>query len=146
MVNLSRSHDRARLAYGRLTMEWGRQWISIGTTNSQQYLKDQTGNRRWWPVRIKKCDIAALKRDVDQLWAEAAHREAAGSSIRLDPSLWAAAGIEQEERTTSEPYFDILHDQIGYIERGKIRVSDLWVHSRQPQSGINHAGPELAAW
>ena len=132
---LSRTYDRARLAYGRLTTEWARQWISIGTTNSQQYLKDQTGNRRWWPVPIVKLDVAALKRDRDQLWAEAAHREANGEPIRLDPSLWAAAGIEQAARTTSDPYYDILVEHLDGIAGDlKIRVSDLWIILGNPKA------------
>src|SRR4051812_14672876 len=83
----ARQYDRARMAYGRTVAEVPRQCILIGTTNSQEYLKDQTGNRRFWPVAMGTFDLEALSRDRDQLWAEAADREKAGESIRLDPSL-----------------------------------------------------------
>jgi len=58
-ANLSRSHDRARGAYGRLVREVPRQFIMIGTTNTDEdgkawYLKDPTGNRRFWPVKTGK--------------------------------------------------------------------------------------------
>jgi hypothetical protein len=92
--------------------------VCIGTTNSQSYLKDSTGNRRFWPVRVGRIDVAALKRDVDQLWAEAAQREAAGESIRLAPELWAAAGIEQEERRVEDPFFEVLAGTLGLAGEG----------------------------
>ena len=85
---LSRQVDRARLAYGHIVSEVARQSLIVGTTNSTEYLRDQTGNRRFWPVRCKQFDIAALRRDRDQLWAEAAAREASGASIRMEQNLW----------------------------------------------------------
>ena len=88
-----------RLAYGHHSTEVARQFVAVGTTNKlTEYLRDSTGNRRFWPVRIARFDVAALKRDRDQLWAEAARREALGESIRLPEALWAAAGVEQDAR------------------------------------------------
>ena len=81
---LSRQIDRARMSYDRLGTEHPRQCIIVGTTNSGQYLRDTTGNRRFWPVQIQQFDLAALKSDRDQLWAEAAHREAAGARFSCD--------------------------------------------------------------
>jgi predicted P-loop ATPase len=89
---LSRCTDAARMAYGRKRKLVPRQFIIIGTTNeTTDYLKDSTGARRFWPVRIVEFDIARLRADRDQLWAEAAHCEAAGASIRLDPTLYPVA-------------------------------------------------------
>ena len=51
---LSRRCDKDRLAYGRMSMEYPRQSIFVATKNpgpDGTYLKDDTGNRRWWPVR-----------------------------------------------------------------------------------------------
>jgi predicted P-loop ATPase len=78
---LSRQIDRSRLAFGCIVCNVPRQCIIIGTTNDQEYLRDTTGNRRFWPVRCKGFDIEALKRDRDQLWAEAAARESRGSAF-----------------------------------------------------------------
>ncbi|MFK4809692.1 VapE domain-containing protein [Devosia sp. ZW T5_3] len=122
---LSRRIDRARMAYGRVPLEHPRQCVFIGTDNSGNYLRDSTGNRRIWPVRIEQFDLAALARDVDQLWAEASTREAAGESIRLDKTLWDAAAAEQEERRIDDPFVEVLQDRLGDQE-GKISTLDLW--------------------
>lgn len=123
---LSRRIDRARMAYGRIPLEYPRQCVFIGTDNSGNYLRDTTGNRRIWPVRIEQFDLVALRRDVDQLWAEAAHREALGESIRLDKALWDAAAAEQEERRVEDPFVDQLRETFDGMT-GKIKAVDVWV-------------------
>jgi hypothetical protein len=123
---LSRTTDHARLSYGRHPTERARQFIVVGTTNAARYLRDTTGNRRFWPVRVARFDLAALARDRDQLWAEAAAREAsAGASIRLEERLWAAAGQEQDERLIDDPWLDVLSATIGSLN-GKIVNADAW--------------------
>jgi predicted P-loop ATPase len=108
---LSRQVDGpARMAYGRMSVEVPRQFIIIGTTNTNQFLKDMTGARRIWPVEVRRFDVAGLIRDRDQLWAEAAHREACKESIRLDESLWSKAAREQENRQHDDPW-EVLLDE-----------------------------------
>jgi len=127
----SRTHDRARLSYDKLTTEAPRQCVFVATTNESEYLRDQTGNRRFWPVRCVKFDLKMLMRDRDQLLAEAAMREAAGANIRLPEELWAAAAEQQQERTVEEPWIaalvDNLKDEEGNLLEGKIRINDLWM-------------------
>jgi predicted P-loop ATPase len=67
----------------------------LGTTNSVEFMGDITGNRRFWPVRVGTFNVAALRRDRDQLWAEAAAREAEGASIQV----WATAPKRAHART-----------------------------------------------
>jgi hypothetical protein len=122
---LSRSADRARLSYDRLTTERPRQSIIVGTTNAAHYFRDTTGNRRYWPVRVARFDLDALEGDRDQLWAEAAAREAAGASIRLEEKLWAAAGEEQDERLIDDPWLDVIAARVGDLN-GKILNVDAW--------------------
>lgn len=121
----SRTVDKARLAYGRLPVEQPRQCVFFGTTNNDDYLRDATGNRRFWPVKIKRFDIEALRRDRDQLWAEAVVRERSGASIRLPERLWPAAQAEQEKRQTLDPFFEALSDALDGRE-GKIRSEAVW--------------------
>jgi hypothetical protein len=136
----SRSIDRARMAYDRTVTEAPRQCVIIGTTNSEQYLRDLTGNRRFWSVRVGRFNLEALERGRDQLWAEAAAREASGDSIRLPESLWPAAAAEQQKRLYENPFKSVLDELLRYkgemVEgewvlgaplNGKIRSEDVWL-------------------
>jgi predicted P-loop ATPase len=124
-AQLSRQADRARLAWARLPVEAQRQNIFIGTIDKIKYLRDTAGNRRYWPVLVARFNLDALRRDRDQLWAEAASREAKGESIRLAPRLWPFAAAEQEERLADDPYVAILAKHLGHLE-GRIRAADVW--------------------
>lgn len=124
---LSRQVDGpVRLAYARLPVEQPRQFIVIGTTNSHVYLKDITGNRRFWPVRVKRFDVDAIIRDRDQLWAEAAHRDAKGESIRLRPELFAHATLQQERRRVEDPWEQKISEQLDPNEPHRLTPDDVW--------------------
>jgi predicted P-loop ATPase len=114
---LSRQTDSARLAYGRMRMDRPRQFVLIGTTNETNYLIDDTGDRRFWPVRIKAFDITQLLADRDQIWAEAAHWEAEGESIRLPQELWPDAAERQRERKEEDEWTSILAHWLDAEER-----------------------------
>jgi predicted P-loop ATPase len=96
---ISGETDRFRPAYGRATVLQPRQCVFVGTTNETQYLRDQTGNRRFWPVKCGDPDIEALTRDRDQLFAEAAHRFRSGEHWWPNPAFEAEViAPEQEAR------------------------------------------------
>ncbi len=67
----SASTDTYRESYGRRTNDVARQCVFVGTTNQEEYLKDATGNRRYWPVACTRVELDLLARIRDQLWAEA---------------------------------------------------------------------------
>lgn len=94
---LSISFDRIRPPYGRSVMQYDRQCVFAGTVNHTDYLRDETGNRRFWPVRCgERIDIDRLAADRDQLWAEAV------AAYRARERWWLTdervARAEQEDR------------------------------------------------
>ena len=106
---LTRTTDRFRPPYGRYTVEVPRQCVFAGTVNPDTYLRDETGNRRFWPLRCGAIDIAALARDRHQLWAEAVHRFRAGAIWWIDdPALLAEAREEQDRRYQSDAWDDLI--------------------------------------
>ncbi|MDH0097478.1 toprim domain-containing protein [Pseudomonas sp. GD04158] len=70
--------DIFRPSYGRRNIRLPRQCVFAGSTNQDEYLRDPTGNRRYWPVLCMKVNLAGLREVRDQLWAEALHLYEAG--------------------------------------------------------------------
>jgi predicted P-loop ATPase len=105
----SRQEDCARAAYGYFPKRQPRHAINVATTNAETYLQSQSGNRRFWPLKVlKRIDVEKLERSRLQLWGEAATLEAKGESLTLDEKLWPAAAIEQEKRRTRDPWEEVL--------------------------------------
>lgn len=116
---LSKQVDRFRPAYGRRIQEFPRQCIFIGTTNEEQFLRDKTGNRRFWVVDTPnkpRLDMwSALTSDVvAQVWAEAVTYYKKGESLFLPPELEAAARAVQETYEEENPKVGIVAQ---YLER-----------------------------
>jgi predicted P-loop ATPase len=114
----SRTHDRARPAYGRCRIDLPRRGVIWATTNNAEYLKSQTGNRRFWPIPVavvRPIDLDSLLRDRDQLSAEACRLEVEDASIVLHKALWAAAGEEQEQRREADPWEDVFRSVKGIV-------------------------------
>lgn len=70
---LSQRRDQFRVPYGRGVQAFPRRCVFVGTTNKDDYLRDETGNRRYWPIKCGSIDLAAVRALRDQLWAEAVH-------------------------------------------------------------------------
>ena len=113
---ISRTADIIRRPYERRAEKIPRQFILIGTTNQSTYLKDPTGNRRFWPIAVKEIDLEALKKDRDQLWAEAVVREGSGESLTLPPELWQLANQVQLSRLEEDPWCDAIQEQLDHFD------------------------------
>jgi len=82
---LSKQEDTYRPAYARRVATFPRQCVFFGTTNEAEFLKDRTGNRRFWPITVtRKADQDALRSVVDQIWAEAVVCYKRGENLWLD--------------------------------------------------------------
>lgn len=124
---LSKTTDRVRLAYRRNAEDYPRQSIFIGTINPEDgvgYLKDTTGNRRFWPVTCRKIDIEGLKVVRNQLLAESCDRYFRGEKLYLDDSIAKIAHEETEKRRQQDPWLEPIKDWLSKpdIELGVART------------------------
>ena len=102
---ITRKVDRFRPSYGRRVIEVPRQSVFIGSTNSETYLKDETGGRRFWPIRCGNIDLKAIERDRSQLWAEAATQFDAGTPWWItDTEIVGLVRDEQAARYVDDPW------------------------------------------
>lgn len=98
---LSLRADRFRAAYGRHVKDIPRCCVFFGTTNTMEFLRDKTGNRRFWPVDTgvaprSKSVWDDLDREMDQIWAEAVMRWRLGERLFLMGEIEADAKVQQE--------------------------------------------------
>lgn len=115
---ISKRRDNYRLAYGRRTVKFPRQCVFFGTTNDSDFLKGNTGNRRFWPVTVavqpKKKNVFKdmTKEVVDQLWAEAKEAWNQGEPLYLTGKVEKQAKRIQtkhtEENITAGPIKNYL--------------------------------------
>ena len=116
---ISKRDDRYRKAYARRVTDNPRQCVFIGTTNDDEFLRDYTGNRRFWPVQTNaalatKSVFEDLPKERDQLWAEAVERFRQHEPLYLDSELQAKALEVQEEHTYRSVREDLVRD---YLDR-----------------------------
>lgn len=109
---LSRQREDFRRAYGREEEAFDRRCVLIGTTNKDDWHRDETGGRRFWPVRVGVIDIDALGRDRDQLWAEARQLFRGGEKWWLSGAIETAAATEIAERAPDDPRVSIITEAL----------------------------------
>ncbi|MFP3614982.1 VapE family protein, partial [Paraburkholderia sp. SIMBA_050] len=110
--------DRFRNFYGKRATDVHRQGVFAGSVNFDTYLKDESGNRRYWPIRVGgPVDIEALRRDRDQLWAEAVHLYRRRVIWHVTEEERPLFEIEQTERYEGDVYEDKIARAIEYSSR-----------------------------
>lgn len=118
---ISKMVDSYRAAYGRRVEDHPRRCVFIGTTNSTAFLRDDTGNRRFWPVRLgeaapSKTVWGDLTQPViDQMWAEAVTRYRAGEKLTLPPELVESAQEQQQDFTEDDPRRGLVEDYLEVL-------------------------------
>jgi hypothetical protein len=111
---MSRTHDRARGAYGHDMVDQPRRLIYVGTTNEFQYLPDEE-NRRFYPFKAGVFDLTALVRDRDQLHAEAVAAVWMGEDAVVPRPLWATAAKEQKKRRIADDWEDVIGEALRVV-------------------------------
>jgi predicted P-loop ATPase len=105
---ITRKVERYRRPYDRAETVYPRRCVFIGTTNQDTYLRDETGNRRFWPVPVGQIDSDALKRDRDVLWAEAVYWYRHGTQWHMPAHLLPIVEAAQESRLSRDIWHDAL--------------------------------------
>jgi len=116
---LSQQEDIFRAAYGRHVGWHPRRCVFFGTSNNSEYLRDRTGNRRFWPVDVGAQPVTKsvwrdLDDEVDQLWAEAYARWQSGEPLYLSGDVEKASQAEQEAHSEADPREGIIRE---FVER-----------------------------
>jgi predicted P-loop ATPase len=130
---ISRRVDRFRPPYDKLTADFKRQCVFLATLNpsANGYLKDETGARRFWPVKCgaiwpegQQADAEAVAAARSQLWAEAVARYNAGQRWWLDTRALEAAQAETAEaRFDADAWHDLIREFVAdkpYIRVGEV--------------------------
>ncbi len=112
---ISKRKDNYRKAYARHSGEYPRQNIFIGTTNEEEFLRDPTGNRRYWTVKV---GVQPVTKDLwsdfprDQIWAEAVRKYLLGEELKLDKREEKELLEAQECHLESDPLEGVIYEYL----------------------------------
>lgn len=116
---LSRQNDIYRAAFGRRATPHPRQCVFIGTTNADTYLRDITGNRRFWPVKVPGSDTRhsweLTREEVEQIWAEALYYYKQKEPLHLPKELEPIAVKEQKEAMEQDEREGTIRDYLEML-------------------------------
>lgn len=124
---LSKTHDIYRAAYGRQTNKYPRRCVFFGTSNDSEFLKDSTGNRRFWPVDVgiheaRKSIWEDLPGEVDQIWAEAYCLWMLGEPLYLSKEVEESAKEQQEAHREAHEKEGLIRE---FLDR---KIPSGWEH------------------
>lgn len=118
---ISKQEDRYRVAYGRRTENFPRQCVFFGTTNDKDFLRDPTGNRRFWPVNtgevtpVKNLFVDLDEYEIDQIWAEAVNLYRGGETRYLSKELEEQAYLRQKEHSESDERSGLIQQYLDTL-------------------------------
>ncbi|WP_308779786.1 virulence-associated E family protein [uncultured Clostridium sp.] len=118
---LSKTEDIYRVAYGRRTSRFPRQCVFIGTTNDREFLRDRTGNRRFWPIDVginpntKSVFDDLTQYEIDQIWAEAVELWRAGEKLYLTGEEEKEAKRQQEEHSEESAKAGLIEEYLNKL-------------------------------
>lgn len=115
---ISRASDRFRSPYGRRTEEYPRQCVFAGSTNNLMFLKDRTGNRRFWPITGDKDRKTAnswniTDEEIDQIWSEAFYYWSEGESLVLEGAIAEEAMRVQMSHTEGGELMGLIEEYLS---------------------------------
>ena len=123
---LTRRTDQYRPPYARHEVVEQRQTVFVGTTNRPVYLKDETGGRRFWPVKIVKVDLDAFRHDRGQLLAEAVFLYENGEKWWPSPEFEREHMLlQQEERFDVDPWEPLIAEYLDHGPINSITINEL---------------------
>lgn len=124
---LSRKIDRFRPPYGRQVKEFPRRAVICGTTNKQEFLQDETGNRRFWviPVRDHPIDLEQLRQKRDAIWSAAVHAYRRGERWWLSAEESLQAEIRNQSWMQSDPWEPLIAEFLETNPESFVQVETL---------------------
>lgn len=115
----SRQDDKFRVAYGTVVESHPRQCVICGTSNSQHFLRDVTGNRRFWPVQVTgECEKHPWNMDkalLEQIWAEALTLYNAGEELILKGTDAEMAAEKQQEALENDDREGLVREYLDKL-------------------------------
>ena len=115
---ISQTTDTYRAPYDRRSIEHPRHYVLFGTTNDDEFLKDATGERRFWPIEcLEQNPTKSVFKDlteyeVDQIWAEAVYLYKNGESLELSEESKKLAKKHQESHKVVHPWEGLIREFI----------------------------------
>lgn len=120
---VSRTEERFRPAYGRSEITYPRHCVFAGTTNKSDYLRDETGNRRFWPVKCGGIDLNGLRENRERLLRAAVQAYLGKENWWLEGEAEEVAREQQENRLSVDEWHGIIEAHVGSMR--DVSITDI---------------------